>query len=373
MSTRTLAYIGTLNRSAPYVATWNGPGLAVAEFNESTGALTLLSETGGIDNPSYLTVDAAGRAVYAVREVFGWHEGDVTAYRADKATGALTYINKQPARGSITAQATIDHTGRWLLVANYRIGEDGVRPPQAVVVYPIEADGGLGAPVCSFGHTGSGPNAVRQEGPHPHCAIPSPDNRFVLVADLGLDRIVVYAFDAATGMLSPAPVPHVQLAPGTGPRHLVFDPSGRFAFVTNEMASSVTALAWNAAAGTLAPLQTIATIPADFHEENSCSDIGISADGRFLYAANRGHDSIAAFAVDTATGHLTALGQITGTGRTPRQFTIDLTGRFLLVAFQNSDAVAVLARDPATGLLSDTGQRGAIGTPMCVKLVRVPR
>jgi 6-phosphogluconolactonase len=368
---RTLAFVGTLNRPAPYFAAANGPGLAVLAFDDATGALTPLHETGGIDNPSYLTVDAAGRTLYAVSEVAGWHEGVTTAYRIDPDSAALRYIDKQPTRGSIAAYASFDRTGHWLLVANYRMGEDGLRPPQAAVVYPIENDGGLGAPVASVGHTGHGPNPDRQEGPHPHCVLASPDNRFVLIADLGLDRIVVYAFDADTGALTPAPTPFVQLAPGAGPRHLAFHPSRRFVHVTNELASSVTTLAWDGGTGTLSPLQTVSALPDGWTAESHCSDIAVSPDGRFLYAANRGHDSIAMFAIDTATGRLASLGHHSTLGRTPRQFTLDLTGRFLLIANQNADAVVVLSRDPDSGLLSDSGQRAAIGTPMCVKLVRM--
>lgn len=371
MTARTLAFVGSITRPAPYFLECKGIGITVLEFNEQTGELTKLSETDGIDNPSYLTIDAAGRTLYAISEVYGWHEGDVTAYRIDRDTGALTYIDKQATGGSIAAMASADHTGRWLLVANYRIGPDGLRPPAAAVSLPIDHDGGLGPVASRVVHTGSGPNPDRQEGTHPHCAVPSPDNRFVLVADLGIDRIMVYAFDAATGALTPAPVPFVQSAPGNGPRHLVFDPTGRFVYVTNELASSVSAYGWNAATGELTPLQTISSLPPEGHPDNTCSDIGISADGRFVYAANRGHHSIACFAADTATGHLAAIGHASIQGQTPRQFTIDLTGRFLLIANQATDEVVVLARDPATGLLSDSGQRAAIGTPMCVKLLRV--
>ena len=372
MTTRTLAFIGTMTRTAPYMPATNGPGVVVAEFNETTGALSVLHETGGIDNPSYVTLDPAGQALYCVSEVYGWKEGDVTAYRIDRSTGALTYINKQPSRGSITAHASFDHTGRWLLVANYHMGDPGLRPPQAAVVFALDADGGVGAAVSGVVHSGSGPNAARQECAHPHCVLASPDNRFVLVADLGIDRIVVYAFDAATGKLTPAATPYIQCAPGDGPRHLVFDPTGRFVFVTNELASSVSAFTWDAATGTLAHVQTASALPPDGHPDNTCSDIGISADGRFVYAANRGHHSIATFAVDLPTGRLTLIGNASIQGSTPRQFTIDLTGRFLLIANQNSDQVVVLARDPATGLLHDSGQRANIGTPMCIKLLRVP-
>jgi 6-phosphogluconolactonase len=301
--------------------------------------------------------------------VSGWHEGVVTAYRIRH--GELQYIDKQATRGSITAHVSFDRTGRWLFAANYRMGVDGLRPPQAVVVFPIEADGGLGAPASSVGHTGHGPNRERQEGPHPHCAVVSPDNRFVLVADLGIDRIVVYRFDADTGALAANDPPFAQMAPGSGPRHLVFHPSHRFVHVTDELASSVSTLSWDATSGALTPIQTASALPAGaVVVNNTCSDIGVSADGRFLYAANRGHDSIAVFAVDAATGRLTLLANHPTLGGTPRQFTLDPAGRFLLVANQGADRIVVLARDANTGLLRDSGQFADIGTPMCVKLAK---
>ncbi len=368
----TLAFVGSLNRPAPYFRSANGAGLSVLRFDEATGTLTPLSTTSGIDNPSYLTVDAAGTYLYATSEVFGWHEGVVTAYQIDATAGTLTYINKQPTRGSISAQASFDRTGKWLLVANYRMGEDGARPPQALVVYPIEADGGLGAPVSSVGHVGSGPNAERQEGPHPHCALASPDNRHILVADLGIDRIAVYAFDAATGALAPGAKPFVQLASGSGPRHLAFHPSGRFAYVINELESSVTALAWDAAHGTLDPLQSVSTLPPDFTGESHCSDLQLSTDGKFLYGANRGHDSIFLAAIDSDSGRLTPLGTHPTLGATPRQFSLDPSGKFLVVANQNADLLAVLSRDTETGALSDSGKSTKLGTPMCVKFARYP-
>lgn len=368
MSGRIFAFVGTLNRPAPYFSTCDGKGLGVFAYDEATGGVDLLHEVEGIDNPSFLTLHPAGHTLYATSEVFGWHEGVVTAYRIDHATGALSYINKQPTRGSITAHASFDRTGRWLLVTNYLIGTPGLRAPQAVVVYPVEQDGGVGAPVCSVGHVGHGPDPQRQEGPHPHCAVASPDNRHVLVCDLGIDRVMVYAFNAETGQLTPGPTPAALVA-GSGPRHLAFHPDGRFAYITNELASSVTALAWDAAAGALTPMQTIGTVPDDFSGHSHCSDIAVSADGRHLYAANRGHDSIACFAI-AEDGRLTALGQPDCGGPTPRQFTLDLAAQFVLVANQNAGAVAVLARDGATGLLHDTGRRGAIGTPMCVRLLR---
>ena len=367
---KTLAFVGTLNRPAPYFPGANGNGLNVLQFDEVTGRLRPLSETAGIDNPSYLSVDAAGRVLYATSEVAGWHEGLVTAYRIDAEAGRLSYLNKQPTLGSISAYVGFDRSGRWLLVANYRMGEDGARPPRALVVYPIDADGGIGPAVASVGHTGHGPDAARQEGPHPHCALASPDNRHILVADLGIDRIVVYAFNSHTGTLAPAARPYARLTPGSGPRHLVFDPAGRVLYAINELASSVTALTWDAASGALEPLQTISTLPAGWEGANTCSDIQISPDGRFLYGANRGHHSIFIAAIDPASGRLTPQGNYPSFGATPRQFSLDPSGRFLAIANQNAGIVAVLARDPQTGALTDSGQRAEIGSPMCIKFAR---
>jgi len=366
----TLACVGSVTRPNPYYQGHNGRGLSMLRFDEATGASDLLSETGGIDNPTFLTIDRTGQFLYATSEVFGWHEGRVTAYRIDPVRGTLTYINAQSTHGSIAAYAGIDRTGRWLLVANYRLGPDGARRPQSLVVFPIEPDGGIGNATAAVSHAGTGPNPERQEGPHPHCAVASPDNRHVLVADLGIDRIMVYAFNAANGGLAPATRPFVRLAPGSGPRHLAFHPSGRFLFVINEMASSVTSLAWDPATGALEPLDTQSTLPADFAGVSTCSDLNVTSDGLFLYGANRGHDSIAIFGIDLLTGKLVPHGQHTCGGKTPRQFALDPGQNFLLVANQDSDAVAVLARDRTTGALSDTGHRAALGTPMCVKLIR---
>lgn len=368
---QTVAFVGTLNRPAPYFPSANGPGLAVFAFDEASGALHHLHTVESIENPSYLTLDATGQHLYAVSEVFGWHEGIATAYRIDRTNATLGYINKQPTCGSISAYASLDRTGRFLLVANYRMGPDGVRPPQAAAVFPIVGDGGIGAVVASVAHSGSGPNPDRQEGSHPHCALASPDNRHVLVADLGIDRIMVYRFAAERGSLSPAAHPFAALPAGSGPRHLTFHPSGRFVYVTNELASSVAAFAWSPNDGRLDALNTASALPAGWEGESYCSDLQIAPDGRFLYAANRGHDSIAIFAIDAASGRVTLHGHSPTMGRTPRQFTLDPSGRFLLVANQNADEIVVLARDSASGGLSDSGKRAAIGTPMCVKLVRL--
>jgi len=367
---RVFAFVGSLNRDAPYFQGARGKGIAVLEFDPESGRATPLSERDGVDNPTYLAVHPARRLIYATSEVFGWNEGTVSAYRFDEQTGQLTYLNKQPTLGSIAAHCSFDRTGRFLFVANYAIGDPAELPGQSVAVLPIREDGSLGAPVCSRAHRGTGPNSVRQERPHAHCVLASPDNRFVVVSDLGIDKLVVYRFDAGTGQLAPAEPPHLDLAPGAGPRHFVFHPSGRLAYCVNELDSTIAALGFEAATGRFVILQTVPSLPAGFHEESHCADLQMTPDGRFLYASNRGHDSLTIHAIDAANGSLALVGHQSTLGKTPRSFAIDPAGRFVLAANQNSDSVVILRIDPATGRLSETGERAAVGTPMCVKLMR---
>ena len=366
-SGRVLAFVGTLNRKLVYFPAANGPGIGVFAYDEATGGFTMLHEVGGIDNPGYLILNAAGDRLYAVSEVFGWHEGVVTAYRIDRSTGALTYINKQATRGNITVHVNLDATERWLFVANYLLGPDGARPPQAVTVFPVEQDGGIGAPLATVAHHGCGPNVARQEMPHPHCAVPSPDNRHVLVPDLGIDQVLTYRFDAGDGTLNL--VHTVSLPPGAGPRSLAFHPNGRFAYVTLEMGNAVAALGWDSAGSTTLE-QVAGTLPEGWKGESTCSDLVIAPDGRFLYVANRGHDSVAVFTIEPASGRLSLVQHAKTHGATTRHITLDLTGRYLLAANQNGDAVVALARDAATGRLAETPRVAPIGSPMCVRLLR---
>ena len=373
MSGQTLMVVGSLTRDAPYFQGARGRGITLLSFDEDTGRMTPLSEKTGIDNPTYLTAHQGNACLYASSEVFGWNEGTVSAYRIDPKSHTLSYINKQPALGSIIAHHSLDRTGRFLFVANYSVyaePEDRL-PDQAVVAMPIRSDGGLGAPVCSHAHSGSGPNAARQERSHAHCIVASPDNTSVLVADLGTDELVAYRFDATNGALTPAQDPPFKMRPGAGPRHLVFSPTGRHVFVINELDSTIAALAFEPATGGLAHMQTVPALPADFAGENHCAGLQITSDGRHLYGSNRGHDSLAIYAVEQSTGRLSFVGHQTVTGKTPRDFAIDPSGRFLVVANQNSDGLASFRIDHDTGKLADTGQRAEIGTPMCVKFLRI--
>jgi 6-phosphogluconolactonase len=357
---RRLAFVGSLNRATPYFGASRGRGISVLTFDDETGALMPLAETDGIDNPSFLVLAGDGRTLYATSEVSGWHEGVVTAYRVGD-DGRLTYINKQPTLGSIAAQAAAHPSGRWLLVANYRMGADGVRPARAVAVFPVEADGGLGPAAHAVSHTGSGPNADRQEGSHPHCVLFTADGRHALVADLGIDRVVAYRFDAEAGRLEHAA--ELAMPPGSGPRHLAWVSDG-IAVVTGELDNTVTSLAWDGAG--LRLLDRASTLPDGFEGVSHASDIHVAPDGRLIHAANRGHDSLATFSVDAA-GKLAALGH-RPTGPTPRQFTLDPAGRFVLVASQDGHEVLVHRRDIVTGWLSEPVARAAIGSAMCVVL-----
>ena len=366
---RTLAFVGCLNREAPYFQGARGQGIAVFGFDEATGALTPLSVTSGIDNPTFLALHPGNSCLYATSEVFGWNEGTVTAYRVDPASGTLRYINKQPTQGSIAAHASVDRSGRYLLVANYGHGEPGEAPGQAAVVLSLRQDGGLGAASGGVAHAGSGPVAGRQDAPHPHCALASPDNRFVLVTDLGTDSVLSYDFDAMSGQLT-GPRHRLSLPPGSGPRHLAFHPGGRVLYVINELNSTVAALSYDPGDGSLAALQTVPALPQGFEGENHGADLHVSADGRLLYGSNRGHDSIAVHAIDPVSGRLSPLGHAPTGGPTPRSFALDPSGRFLLAANQNGDSVTVLGIDERSGTLRATGQGARVGTPMCVKLAR---
>jgi 6-phosphogluconolactonase len=365
----TLLFVGSCNRPLPYFATANGPGIAAFRFNEQTGAATPAGITTGIDNPTFLAIDPEGATVYATSEMLDWGEGTVTAYAIDRQTGALAYINKQPTRGSIAAQASFDRTGRFVLAVNYSVGPMSQRPNRSLVVFPRRADGELAPSVAEATHEGRGPDALRQDRPHPHCVLATPDNRFLVVSDLGLDRLVAYRFDAQSGAI--AHHAETRLPPGSGPRHFVFHPTLPRAYVVNELASTVASLAFDAAAGRFDVLAVAATVPQAALAHNHCSEIRIAADGRRLYVANRGHDSLSRFAIDAVTGVASLVDTVPSGGKTPRHFAFDPSGKFLALANQDSDSVALFSVDPSDGALSLLPDAIATGTPTAIAFVRV--
>ena len=359
-----LLFVGGCNRQRLFAAHANARGIAAFRVDEETGASELLGITEGIDNPTFLATSADGRLLCATSEVGGWNEGTITAYAIDRASGALTYLNKQPTRGDSAAHLSFSPDRRHVGVANYSTLPMTARPNKSVATYRIAADGELSPLTAEVAHTGHGPNAGRQERPHPHCVRWTPDGRFVLVADLGIDKVISYAFDAAAGTL--APQGEVALPPGSGPRHIAFHPSLPFVYVVNELSSTVASFAFDAAAGRLELLGTALAVPEAQVGKSWCSAIKIAPDGRYLFVGNRGEDTIAGFAIDPKSGVVTLASTTPSGGEIPRDFDFSPGGRLLAVANQNSNRVDLFAYDPASGALTpkaviETGTPTAIG------------
>jgi 6-phosphogluconolactonase len=352
-----LVYVGTYTSG-------KSEGIYLFRLNLASGELTQVGTTRGVVNPSYLTLDRARRHLYAVNEVEefeGRKSGAVSAFAVEQTTGALRFLNQQPSLGGSPCYVSLDAAEKFLLVANYVGGN--------VAVLPLRGDGSLGEASDVKQFQGSGVNRERQEGPHAHCILPDRMGRHVYSCDLGTDRIMVYRFDAKAGKLIPNEQPWAQVKPGAGPRHLTFHPGGRYAYVTNEMDSTVTAFAHDPARGTLKEIQTTPALPADFKGANTCADIHLSPDGKFLYCSNRGHDSIAAFRVETRAGTLALISHAPTGGKTPRNFALDPTGALLLAANQNSDTIVAFCRDALTGQLTPAGQVAEVPSPVCLKLI----
>ena len=357
------AYIGTYTQLRGQN---RAEGIYGFRIDPSSGALTLAHATSGIVNPSFLTLDPRQRYLYAVNElseIDGPNGGAINAYAIDRATGGLTFLNRQPTHGSLTCHLEVDHTGKYLLVANYGSG--------SVVMFPILDDGRL-APASDFvQHVGSSVNPERQEGPHAHSINIDAGNRFALTPDLGMDKVVIYRIDLAAGKLVPNDPPFATVAPGSGPRHLAYHPNRRLVFVINEIGSTMTSFQWNESRGSLEEVQTISTLPEGFTGRSSCADCHVSPSGKFLYGSNRGHNSIVIYAIDEATGRLTLVGHESTRGRIPRNFGIDPTGTYLYAENQDSDNIVTFRVDQQTGKLTATGQVTEVPAPVCMKFARL--
>ena len=339
-------YVGTYTRGA-------SKGIYLCEQNADTGALTIVDTT-MTESPSFLVLRPGGRFLYAMNEA--GEPGTVSAFAVDPASGKLTAINQQSSHGTAPCHASVDKTGRVLIAANYGTGN--------VAAYAIRADGGLEPASDVRQHTGSGPNRQRQEGPHAHSANMTPDNALVVVADLGLDKLMLYQLDTAAAKLAPHEPPFVVLTPGCGPRHLSFHPNGRYAYVVTEMGHTVIGLVYDAAGKSFAVLPPVSTLPADYTGNNDCAEVRVHPSGRFVYASNRGHDSIAIFAVDEATGQLSPAGHASTQGNWPRNFALDPAGQFCYAANERSDTVVAFRVDPQTGGLTPTGQVLSVPSPV---------
>jgi 6-phosphogluconolactonase len=356
------AYVGTYNRTA-------GKGIYAYRFQPSTGHFTSMGLVAEAPHPSFLAVHPNQRVLYAGNE----HEGEdvpgknntVSAFAIDTTTGALRFLNRMSSRGEGPAHISVDRTGRMLLAANYRSG--------SVVALPIARDGTLGEATAFDQHHGTSLDPVRQAGPHAHFITFSPDNRFALTADLGLDQVLVYRVDPDKGTLTPNDPPFVSLPRGSGTRHLAFAPTGDRVYVIGEIGSVVSGLSYNAKAGTLKEFQTTSTLPPGFAGTSTTAEIQIDRTGRFLYVSNRGADNIAIFAIEKASGRLTLLEHVPTGGRTPRYFAFDPTGAYLLAANQASNTVTVFRVDARTGRLTPTQTLSDVPEPVCIVFVPVTR
>ncbi len=356
-----LAYIGT------YTTKTQSKGIYAYRFDGATGKLSAMGVAAESADPSFLAVHPNGEYLYTVNEIGNFNgekSGAVSAYAIDRKTGKLTLLNQVASRGAGPCHISLDKTGKYVLVANYDSG--------TVAVFPVQGDGQLGKYTGFEKHIGSGLNKERQEGPHAHWIATSPDNRFLLTADLGIDRILISKFHLADGAFTRnKPNSGVKLKSGAGPRHAAFHPGGKFFYVTSELNSTVTAYSYDAKGGALHELQVISTLPKDFSGENDAAEIAVHPSGKFLYVSNRGRDSIAVFAMDPLKGKLTPVADIATQGKTPRNFAIDPTGRYLLAANQNSNSVVVFKIDLITGGLILTNQAVEVAAPVCITFVPV--
>jgi 6-phosphogluconolactonase (cycloisomerase 2 family) len=332
-----------------------GEGVGVYRIDPASGAWTPVQLVKDVVNPSWLTLDHGGRFLYAAHG----DGGEATAFAVDKESGRLTLLNRQPTNGKNGVRLAVDPTNRFAVLANYSTG--------TVAVLPINADGSLGPLSDLVTLSGKpGPHRTEQASAHPHDVVFDARGRFVVVPDKGLDATFVYRLDATSGKLAAATPPSVASRPGAGPRHVDFHPRKPYLYQINELDSTITTFRFDPDRGELKPLQVIATLPPAFTGNSTTSEIAVAPSGRFVYGSNRGHDSIAAFAVDEATGLLSPVGWEPTQGKTPRFFALDPSGAFLYAANQTSDTIVAFRADPGTGKLTPTGRVVKTGSPSSI-------
>jgi 6-phosphogluconolactonase len=352
-----------------YVGTYTGPkskGIYKLTMDPQTGALSKPELAGEMKDPSFLAIAPDGKHLYAIGEVNefkGKKAGEVAAFAIDPASGMLKLLNEQSAGGPGPCFIIVDPSGRNALIANYGGG--------SVECVPIKPDGSLAEPSTFIQHTGSSADPGRQKEPHAHSIYPSPDNRYAIACDLGLDKLLIYKFDAAKGTLTPNDPAFGRVAPGQGPRHLSFHPNGKWVYNCNEMGLTACAFNWDAAKGSLTEFQSIDTLAEGASRKGaSTAEVAVHPSGKFLYVSNRGNNTIAIFTIDPANGKLTAAGHVPSGGKNPRDFRIDPAGKFLLAANQDSNNIVVFKIDPETGGLTPTGSIAEVGAPVCVQFVK---
>lgn len=341
-----ILYTGTFS-------TRGSKGIYVFNFDRKSGKLTEVQTVESGTSPSFMDFSPDRKYLYSIN---GDREGLVVAYKINPENGFLTKINEQPSKGG-PAHVSVDPKGRFVYISNYGGG--------TLNVFPLNKDGSLAAASEIIKYEGSGPNLQRQKAPHTHSAVPSKDGKFLYVSDLGTDKIMIYQVKK-NGKLQPANTPFFKSTSGAGPRHFAFHPSGKFAFSVNELTSTITSLLVNRSTGALTSIEEMNMFPEDFKGTTYAADVHVSPDGKFVYASNRGHDSLVILAIDQATGKLTLVGHESTGGKYPRNFMIDSKGEFVLAANQNSDNILIFKRDKSTGKLTRIGEYN-VPAPVCIQ------
>ncbi len=355
------------NEYTGYVGTYTGKGskgIYAFRFDASTGESHLVGLAGATDNPSFLATDPGGRFLYAVNELDSFKKqptGAITVFSITPETGALKFLQQVSSLGGAPAHVSLDRSGRFLLVANYGGGN--------VAVFPIGRDGKLGNHTAFMQAHGSSVNLERQAGPHAHCIQVTPDNRLAIVADLGIDKLLVYNFNDRNGALAADSTKFRALEPGVGPRHVAMVPSGKFMYVVNELTSSLTLFVYDAARGSLEMKQTASTLPVGFAGTNTAAEIIVDSKGKFLYVSNRGDESIVLFSINPDNGSMTPVQWVPSGGKTPRHIALDPTGGWLFSANQNSGMIKLFRVNPDDGRLTATSQSVKVASPVCVTFV----
>lgn len=357
-------YVGTYTQKLGFVD-GQGQGLYHCQMDTVKGSLTLKGLTPGLINPSFLVLHPNQHFLYSVQETAGGNGGVVLAFSIDSDTGTLQLLNQVSSQGADPCHLCIDPNGRFLLVANYTSG--------TLAMLPIKANGLLEEACDIVQHSGSSLHPIRQAGPHAHSMnlalltyAEGGNGAFAVAADLGIDQLVYYRVDMELGKLRKLPGGQTMVTPGSGPRHLAFHPKGNFAYLLNELNATLIAYSYNPGQDNLVELQTVPALPVDFTEQNLSAHVSITPSGRYLYASNRGHDSLVIYAIDKTTGRLAYVDHQSCLGKAPRHFAIDPSGTFLLVANQDSNSIVSFRIDPLNGLLNFTGHILETPTPVCI-------
>lgn len=353
-----------------FVGTYTGAkskGIYKVGYDAATGKLDQPVLAAEVRSPSFLAIDPERSRLFSVGEIsdFGSRRsGAVSSFTLDKTSGNLTPLSTVSSVGSGPCHINVDKTGKFVAVANYGGG--------STTILPIGEDGKLGESSCFQQHKGSSVNKSRQEGPHAHSVNFSPDNRFLCVADLGLDKLLIYKFDAKKGQIVPNDPGEHDTKAGAGPRHFAFHPNGKFAYLLNEIDMTLEALSFNAEKGSFQPINLVSTKPDGPQKGESTAEVVVHPSGKWVYSSNRGHHSISVYSIDQGTGAPTRIQVAQGNIKTPRNFVVSPDGRFLLVANQDSDSIVVFSVDQTSGKLTPTGEPVTVGSPVCLRFVKIP-